>query len=349
MRRREASPLFPLPASGERESRLTRIERRTFIAGLGAVALPLVARAQQSSMPVIGFLYVTSLAPMAHVVAGFRRGLSEAGAVEGRNVTIEFLSAEGHYDRLAALASEMVRRRVAVIVTGGGEPSAQAARAATSTIPIVFSIGNDPVRAGLVASLNRPGGNLTGVNIFSTELDGKRLGLLDMVVPPSAIIGDLVNPTYPPAATNIKEVEEAARLIRRKILVVQASTGDEIDAAFAAMSKAQVGGVHVGADPFFGSQRDRIVALAERYRVPATYQQREFAQAGGLMSYGVDIADGYRQLGIYAGRILKGERPAELPVVQVSKFELVINQKTAKALGINLPSGLISIADEVIE
>jgi putative ABC transport system substrate-binding protein len=328
------------------------MRRRKFVIlfGSAAAAWPLAAHAQPSvKLPTIGFLYVASLAQMGHVVAGFRRGLAEAGVIEGQNVTVEFRSAEGHYDRLAALAAGLVRHGVAVIVTGGGEPSAQAAKGATSTIPIVFSIGNDPVRAGLVASLSRPGGNLTGVNIFSTELDGKRLGLLDMVVPANLVIAHLVNPTYPPAATNIKEAEEASRLMGRKVLVANASTESEIDAAFAAMAQARVGAVHVGADPFFASQLDRIVALAARYNLPATYQQREFVQAGGLMSYGVDIADGYRQIGMYAGRILKGEKPADLPVVQVSKFQLVVNLRTAKALGLTLPAGLLSITDEVIE
>jgi putative ABC transport system substrate-binding protein len=325
------------------------MRRRDLLAGLGgAAALAFAARGQQT-MPVIGFLHGGVPAGDAHVVAGFRRGLNEAGLIEGRNVAIEFRWAEGHYHKLPTLADDLVHRQVALIVTGGGEPSIRAAKAATRTIPIIFSLGNDPVKAGLVASLNQPGGNITGVNIFSNELDAKRLGLLHGLVPADAVIAQLVNPTYPTAELTVRSVEAAARGIGRKIAVLTAGSVDEIDVAFATMSRMQVRAVHVGADPFFTSRRDQIVALAARYALPATYQQRPFVTAGGLLSYGTDFAEAYRQMGIYAGRILRGEKPANLPVVQSTKFELVINLRTAKALGMEIHPQLLATADEVIE
>jgi putative tryptophan/tyrosine transport system substrate-binding protein len=326
------------------------MRRREFLGVLGsAAAWPVGARAQQTAMSVIGFLHSGAAAADMDVVAGFQRGLKESGLVEGQNIRIEFRWAEGHYEKLPALASDLVSRRVALIATGGGEPSVKAAKATTTTIPIVFSLGGDPVKAGLVSSLNRPAGNITGVNIFSTELDAKRLGLLHELLPPGAVIAHLLNPTYPPAEESARNVEAAARTLSRQIVVLKAATPSEIDAAFATISERRMRAVHVGADPFFTSRRDQIVALAAHYAIVATYPQRPFVVAGGLLSYGTNFAEAYRQMGIYAARILKGEKPGDLPVVQSAKFALVINLKTAKALGLNLPSGILSIADEVIE
>ena len=327
------------------------MQRREFITLLGgaAAAWPLAARGQNPVMPLIGFLHVASAKPFAHIVAGFRQGLKESGFVEGQNVEIEFRWAEGQIDRLPEMAADLIHRRVAVLATGGGEASAFAAKAATSTIPIVFNIGNDPVQVGLVASLNRPGGNVTGVNILTTELETKRLGLLHEMVPTASIIAHLVNPNYPLTKTNVSDFAAAARVMGLQIILVQASSESEISAAFAAILQKRAGALLVGADPFFNGRRNQIVALAASHALPSIYEQREFAAAGGLMSYGTSIADAYRQMGIYAGRILKGEKPADLPVVQSVKFELIINLKTAKTLGLTLPSGLLSIADEVIE
>jgi putative tryptophan/tyrosine transport system substrate-binding protein len=327
------------------------MQRREFITLLGSAAVgwPFAASAQNQAMPVIGFLHVASAKPFAHIVAGFRQGLKETGTIEGQNVAIEFRWADGQIDRLPELAADLVHRQVAVLVTGGGEAAAFAAKAATSTIPIVFNIGNDPVKVGLVASLNRPGGNATGVNILTTELEAKRLGLLHEMAPTASIIAHLVNPDYPPTNSNVKDVAAAARVMGLQIFLVEASTESDINAAFAAILQKRAGALLVGADPFFNGRRNQIVALAASRALPAIYEQREFAVAGGLMSYGTSISDAYRQMGIYAGRILKGEKPADLPVVQSAKFELVINLKTAKSLGLTLPSGLLSIADEAIE
>jgi putative ABC transport system substrate-binding protein len=324
------------------------VRRREFISLIGgAAAWPLVARAQKPGA--IGFLHVASAAPFAHLVAAFRQGLSEGGHVDGQNAAIEFRWADGHYDRLPALAADLVRRQVDIIVTGGGEPSALAAKAATPRIPIVFNTGSDPVKAGLVASLGRPAGNATGVNIFTVEFAAKRLGLLHDVVPAGALFALLVNPNFPTAEADAKETEAAARAIGRPVLVLMATNETELDAVFATILQRRAGAVLVGVDPFFNSRRDQIVALAARYAIPAVYEQREFALAGGLMSYGTSLTEAYRQQGVYAGRILKGEKPSELPVMQLSKFELVINLKSAKALGLTFPSGLLAIADEVIE
>ena len=331
------------------------MRRREFITLVGgaaaasSVAWPLVARAQQPAMPVIGFVHVASAKPFAHIVAGFRQGLKETGVIEGQDVAIEFRWAEGQINRLPELVADLVHRPVAVLVSGGGEAVASAAKAATSTIPIVFNIGSDPVKIGLVASLSRPGGNATGVNILTTELEAKRLGLLHEMVPNASIIAHLVNPTYPPTETNVKDVAAASRVMGLRIVLVEASGQSDIDAAFAAILDKRAGALLVGADPFFNGRRDQIVALAARHALPAIFEQREFAAAGGLMTYGTSITDAYRQMGSYAGRIFKGEKPANLPVVQSVKFELVINLKTAKTLGLTLPSGLLSIADEVIE
>jgi putative ABC transport system substrate-binding protein len=326
------------------------MQRREFITLLGgAAAWPLAARAQQPAMPVIGFLHVGSPDALSHLVTAFRQGLKEVGYFEGQNVAIEFRWAEGHYDRLPALAADLVRRQVAVIITGGGDAPAAIAKAATATIPIVFNVGSDPSKTGLVASLSRPGGNITGVNILTTELAAKRLGLLNDLVPAGSVIAYIVNPNFPATESNVKEVETAARAIGRQILLLKATNEKDIDAVFVAISEMRSRALLVGSDPFFTSRRDQFVALAARYAVPTIYEQREFAVAGGLMSYGTSLTDSYRQMGNYVGRILKGEKPADLPVVQSVKFELVINLKTAKALGLTLPSGLLSIADEVIE
>jgi ABC-type uncharacterized transport system substrate-binding protein len=327
------------------------VKRREFITLLGGAAAPwpLVARAQQPAMPVVGFLGTASAGPFAHLVAGLRRGLQETGFIEGRNVAIEYRWAEGQYDRVPALAADLVRREVAVIVTVGGEPSVAAAKAATATIPIVFNTGTDPVKLGLVASLARPGGNLTGVNIFTTELTEKRLGLLRDLVPAATTIAVLLNPNFSEAAANVLESEGAAKAIGKQVVIFNASSDAEIETAFANIVQAQCRALLVGADPFFNSRRGLIVALAARHAIPAIYEWREFAEAGGLISYGTSLVEAYRQQGIYAGRILKGEKPAELPVVQLSKFELVINLNTSKALGLAIPPGVLAIADEVIE
>jgi putative ABC transport system substrate-binding protein len=329
------------------------MRRRDLITALGGIAAaswPLAAPAQQAAIPVIGFLSTTSAVPFAHLVSGFRRGLQEIGYVEGRNVAIEFRWAEGQYDRVPALAADLVRRQIAVIVTTGGETSAVAAKAATTTIPIVFNTGTDPVRLGLVASLARPGGNATGVNIFTTELAEKRLGLLhDLVPAASSSIAVLVNPHFAPAVANAREAEAAARAVGKGVVIFNAATESEIETAFARMTQDHSGALLVGSDPFFNSRREQIVALAARHRIPAIYEWREFVQAGGLISYGTSLVEAYRQQGIYAGRILKGEKPADLPVVQLSKFELIINLKTAKTLGLTIPPGVLAIADEVIE
>jgi ABC-type uncharacterized transport system substrate-binding protein len=328
----------------------SHIERRKFLATLGgaAAAWPLAGRAQQPTIPMVGFLHVASSGAFPHLLAGFRQGLKDAGVIEGQNATIEYRWAEGHYDRLPALAAELVRQRVSVLVAVGGEDSALAAKSATTTIPIVFLVARDPALTGLVTSLSRPGGNATGVNLYGAELAAKRLGLLHDLVPTTSIIGVLLNPGYLTAEAEVREVEAAARRIGAEILLIKASNDSEIDAAFATM-RTRIGALLVGTDPFFNSQRQRIVALAAREAVPVMFDQREFAAAGGLVSYGTSLVDAYRQVGIYAARILRGEKPSELPVLQPTKFELVINLKTAKMLGLTIPPTLIALADEVIE
>jgi putative tryptophan/tyrosine transport system substrate-binding protein len=327
------------------------MKRRVFISLLGgAVAWPLAASAQQSAMPVIGFLSSGLPGAFARQVAGFRRGLQEAGYVEGQNVAIEYRWAEGQYDRLPELASDLVRRQVAIIVATGGSVSAMAAKAITGTIPIVFTSGGDPVRMGLVASINRPGGNVTGVSLFTSALAAKRLALLHELVPTATVIAMLVNPTNPNAEPDTKEVETAARTMGLQLIVLRASNESDLGKVFGTMSQHKVGAVIVGADPFFDNDaRDRMVALAAHHAVPAIYDWRDVAVAGGLLSYGSNLADGYRLAGIYTGRILKGEKPADLPVLQPTKFELVINLKTAKALGLTVPLIMQMTADEVIE
>jgi putative ABC transport system substrate-binding protein len=327
------------------------LKRREFISFLGGAvaAWPVAAHAQQAAVPVIGFLHVASAVPFAHLIEDFRQGLKQTGYTEGQNVAIEFRWAEGRYDRLPALAADLVRRQVAVIVTVGGEPSALAAKAATKTIPIVINVGSDPVKAGLVASLARPGGNITGLNILTAELASKRVGLLHDLIPSASVIALLVDPNFPPAEHDVREVDAAARVIGRTVLVLKASSESDIDAAFMTMLHARAGALVVGPDPFFNTRRALIVALAARHGIPAIYGFREFATAGGLMSYGTSLGDAYRQQGIYAGRILRGETPANLPVMQLTKFELVINLKTAKTLGLTIAPGVLAIADEVIE
>jgi putative ABC transport system substrate-binding protein len=325
------------------------MHRREFIKVVGAAAAwPLAAHAQ-SAMPVIGFLNPASPGPWENYIAGFRAGLKEAGYVDGQNVTIEFRWAEGHYDRLPGLAANLVHRKVAVLVATGGSPSAVAAKAATSTIPIVFTSGLDPVQLGLVTSLSRPEGNVTGVYLFVTTLDGKRLGLLRALVPGVQLIAILFNPNRQDHANQMRAVQEAAHAIGQQIHVLLASNENSINAAFETAVHLRAGAMLVGSDPFFNSQRDKLVALAARHSIPAIYEQREHALAGGLMSYGTNLTDGYRQVGVYAGRILKGEKPGDLPVVQSTKFEFVINLKTAKTLGIEVPANLSAEADEIIE
>jgi putative ABC transport system substrate-binding protein len=326
-----------------------QLKRREFITLLGgAAAWPVAARAQQPAMPVIGYLSARSPEDTAHLVPAFRQGLGEGGFVEGQNVTIEYRWALGQVDRLPALAAELAGRPVAVIVTTGGESAALAARAATSTIPIVFSMG-DPVKAGLAASYNRPGGNATGINILNDTLEPKRLGLLRELVPQAVTIGFLLNPNFPSAESQSKDVQEAARAIGLQIHVLRANTDREIEAAFEIIAQHRIAALAVAASPFFDTRRDKLVALAARHSVPTIYQFREFVAAGGLVSYGIDPIDAYRQVGVYAGRILKGAKPSDLPVLQPTKFELVINLKTAKALGLDVPLHLQQLADEVIE
>jgi putative tryptophan/tyrosine transport system substrate-binding protein len=326
------------------------MRRREFITLLGgAAAWPLTAHAQQPAMPVVGFLGMTTPDDFADRTAAFREGLKESGYVEGQNVLIEYRWPEGNYDRLATLAADLVRRQVAVIAAVGGEPSPLAAKAATATIPIVFSIGGDPVKLGLVASLNRPGGNITGVNFFQSELGAKRLGLLRDLLPKASAIGMLVNPTFADAETHARDVKEAALPLGLQIHVVKARTTDDIDTAFATLVQQKVDALLLANDAFFHGQRRQLTALAARYAMPAVYFWRDFAVEGGLMSYSPNLAQAYRQVGIYTGRILKGAKPADMPVVQPTKFEFVINLKTAKTLGLTFPPGLLAIADEVIE
>jgi len=326
------------------------MKRRSFITLLGgaAAAWPLAARAQQPAMAVIGF--VSAGLPDAPLIAGFRKGLNEAGYVESQNVTVEYHWLEGQFDRLSALMADLARRRVAVIATPAGILASQAAKAATTTIPIVFSVGEDPVKLGLVDSLARPGGNATGINIFTVEVTAKRLGLLHDLVPKSVRIAVLVNPANAPIAeTTLRDIPEAARALGLQIHIVNASTSREIEAAFAALVREQADALFVAGDAFFNSRRVQLATLAAHYRIPAAYSLREAVEAGGLMSYGADRADMYRQVGVYTGQILKGAKPAELPVLQSSKFEFVINAQTARLLGIEVPNALQLLADEVIE
>ena len=327
------------------------MRRRAFITLLGGAtaAWPLAGRAQQPALPVVGFIRDGSADASARFAAAFRKGLSEAGYVEGQNVTVEYHWLEGQHDRLLALVADLVRRQVAVIVTPGSVPS-QAAKIATATIPIVFSVGDDPVQLGLVASLARPGGNATGINFFTQEVVAKRLRLLHDLVPKAVRIAVLINPGNPSVAeATLREVREAAPTMGLQVEILNASTIGEIDAAFATLARERPDALIVAADAFFLGRRMQFATLAARDRIPAAYGVHEFVAAGGLMSYGTNIADALRQVGVYTGSILKGAKPTDLPVLQSTKFEFVINLQTARALGIEVPSALLLIADEVIE
>jgi putative tryptophan/tyrosine transport system substrate-binding protein len=325
------------------------MRRREFITLLGGVAAtwPQGARAQQPAMPVVGFLNAGSPEGYRSYVAGFLHGLQQAGYVEGKSVTVDYRWARGQYERLPIMAADLVSRKVAVIAAN--TPTAPVAKAATTAIPIVFVSTGDPIVAGLVTSFNRPGGNVTGVGLLGPELETKRLQLLDQLVPGTTPIGVLVNPMNPAADYQLRKLQEGAGVIKRQIDIVRASTAHEIETAFEIAAQEGADGLLVVQDPFYNSRRDQIVALAARHKRPVVYPLREFADIGGLVSYGHDLVDGYRQMGVYAGRILKGEKPADLPVVQPTKFEFVINLKTAKTLGLTIPPSLLSTADEVIE
>jgi putative tryptophan/tyrosine transport system substrate-binding protein len=326
------------------------MRRREFIAGLSAAAWPVAARAQQMVVPVVGYLFRGSLRPNENLVAAFRKGLSETGYVEGRNVAVEYRFAEGHIDRLPALASDLVRQGVAVIATPGGTATVQAAKTATSSIPIVFEVGTDPVEDGLVPSFNRPGGNVTGVTAINAELTGKRLGLLRDVVPKAARIGVLIDSNSPFVGDKfIGEINTAGAVTGRQIEILLAGTIGEVDGVFASLLQKRIDALLVYPSPVFAGFRVEITTLAARLAVPAMYWDRIFAEVDGLISYGTNGDDQFRQVGVYVGRILNGEKPANLPVLRPTKFELVINLKTAKALGLTIPETLLATADEVIQ
>ena len=328
------------------------MRRRKFItlAGGAAIAWPVAARAQQPAMPIVGFVSARSAEEAARPGAAFRKGLNETGYVENQNVMVEYHWLEGQYDRLPSLMADLVRRRVAVIATPQSQPATLAAKAATTTIPIVFGVGEDPVKLGLVASLARPGGNATGINFFNAEALAKRLGLLRDLVPKALLIALLVNPANPTIAeVMLRDIPEAARALGLQIQVLNASTSREIEAAFATLVRDRADALFVAPDSFFVSRRVQLATLATRHGVPAVYPLREYVVAGGLMSYGTDILENWRQVGVYTGQILKGAKPADLPVLQSSKFEFVINMQTARALGLEVPNSLQLLADEVIE
>jgi putative ABC transport system substrate-binding protein len=326
------------------------MKRREFILALGAaVSLPLAARAQQSTIPVVGYIGSGVMDDQLNLVAATRQGLKEAGYVDGENIRIEYRWAEGHYDRLPALAADLVSRNVSVIIAAGGSDPGRAARAATSTIPIVFITAADPVKTGLVTSLNRPEANLTGIGMLGSALESKRLELLHEVVPQAAIIGALINPSYPAAKAQAQEVQEAAARLGVQLVLREAGTEGEVNAAFAAFVEQKIGALLIGNDPFFGSLRAKLAALAVGLKLPAISFRREFAEVGGLLSYGPLFADGYREAGVYAGKILKGTRPADLPVMQPTKFELIVNLKAAKAMGLTISESFLLRADEIIE
>ena len=327
------------------------MRRREFIVAFGsaAAAWPIIARAQQSTMPTIGFLSSRSAGDSLGEVAAFRQGLTESGYDEGRNVRIEFRWAEGHFEKLSALAEDLIRRPVTVLAAVGGYQTAQAAKVATASIPIVFAIGEDPVKVGLVSNINRPGGNLTGATFATALLGAKRLGLLRELVPDAEVIGLLVNENSTQGQEQMRDVQEAAQKLGQRLVVLSGGSDEGIDAAFARLAQQHVKALLIGADPFFDPRRNRLIALVAQHAIPAIYQFRGYAVSGGLMSYGASITAHYRQVGVYVGRVLNGDKPADLPIMFPSKFELVINLKTARALGVTLSSGLLSIADEVIE
>ncbi|HEY6699469.1 MAG TPA: ABC transporter substrate-binding protein [Pseudolabrys sp.] len=326
------------------------MQRRQFIAVLGGTVAtwPLAAVAQQSAIPTIGFLRSTRPDASTDLLVALRKGLKETGYVEGQNLTIEYRWAENQQERLSALAADLVRQRCVVIVAGGVN-AAFAAKAATATIPIIFATGDDPLRSGLVGSFNRPGGNITGVFSVSASMEGKHLGLLREVVPTAAVIGMLVNPTSPGSERQERETQAAAQALGQQLHVFKASGERDIDNVFATLTQYRIGALLIAANALFTGQRDQLVALAARHAMPVLHYTREFAEAGGLMSYGSSLTDAYRQVGVYVGRVLKGEKPADLPIIQSSTFELVINLKTAKTLGLTVPYGLLNAADEVIE
>ena len=327
------------------------MRRREFITLLGgaAVAWPITVRAQQSVMPVIGFMSGRSPEDSAHLLAAFRQGLNEMGFAEGQNVVIEFRWARGQYDHLPALATELVERPVAVLAALGGEASSIVAKRATSTIPIVFGMGADPVELGLVDSFNRPGGNATGYTILTTQLEPKRIGLLRELVPTIPLMGALLGPNVPQTGRQLREIEEATRKTGQRLFVARAGNDTELDAAFRSLIEQRVGAMLVAATAYFDTTRERIIALAAGSKFSAMYHLREYAVAGGLISYGPRITDAYHQAGVYVGRILRGAKPADLPVLQASRFELVINMKTANALGLAVPNSMQLLADELIE
>ena len=327
------------------------MRRREFINGItcSAAGWPLIARAQQAAMPVIGYLSTRSSEDTTHLVAAFRSGLAQSGYVEGQSASIEYRWALGQYNRLPDLAAELVRRPVTVLVATGGEPAAFAATGATSTIPVVYLIGGDPVKEKLAASFAQPGGNATGVTLLTNFLEPKRFSVLRDLVPRASLIGVLLNPKFPAAEPALRDVEAAAKTVGVQIQPFRASSDDEIDAAFEAIARARLAALAITADPFFDTRRQKLVTLAATYAIPTIYQFREYAEAGGLISYGIDNADAYRQTGVYTGLVLKGAKPADLPIMQETKFLCVINMKTAKALGIKISDNLLSLADEVIE
>jgi len=328
-----------------------QLKRREIITLLGGIvgAWPVAARAQQQGMPVVGFLNPGLPEPSSFLVVAFREGLEKEGYVEGQNVTVEYRWASGHYNELQTLASDLVRRHAVAIAATGGSISAQAAKAATATIPIVFNVGEDPIKLGLVASFNRPGGNITGVNTLSPALESKRLGLLRELVPQAAIVAVLLNPSNPDADLQRRDIQAAASAIGQDLRTFDVGNESDIETAFAALVRQRADALLVGSDVFLTNRREQIVALAARYAVPTIYSFRSFAESGGLMSYSTNLVEVYRQVGFYVGRILKGEKPANLPIVQPTKFELVINLKTAKAMNVKISDNLLSLADEVIE
>jgi len=326
------------------------MRRRDFLSVLGGLAAwPLAARAQQPAMPVVGFVSGRGAEDSVHLVDAFRQGLAETGFVEGQNVAIDFRWARGDYDRLPALTADLVKQKVAVLVGVGGDVSALVAAKATTAIPTVFGMGGDPVKAGIVANFNRPGGNVTGFTLWTNEMESKRLGLLRELLPGVAQIGVLINPHFPAAAQELEDLEAAAKSVRQQLFVARANDDAELDAALASLAQQRVGAFLVTAAPFFDTRRDQIIGFAAQSRLPAIYQFREYAVAGGLISYGPNVAESYKNAGAYVGRILKGEKPGDLPVLQPTKFDFVINLKTAKALGLAVPPTLLAEAGEVIE